>query len=73
MTTTELVKSAAKARAELIGKIVIIAQSEWFSPIAGRVLAMLHYDSERVSLGQLAKALQVSRDSISSSVQMLES
>ena len=34
---------------------------------------MLLYDGERVSFGQLATALQVSRGSISSSVRMLES
>jgi DNA-binding transcriptional regulator GbsR (MarR family) len=36
-------------------------------------MAMLLYDGERVSFGQLADALQVSRGSISSSVRMLES
>lgn len=34
---------------------------------------MLLYDGERVSFGQLADALQVSRGSVSSSVRMLES
>lgn len=73
MTKTEPIKSAATARAEFIEKIGLIAQSEGLPRIAGRVLAMLLYDGERVSFGQLAKALQVSRGSISSSVRMLES
>lgn len=73
MTKDEQIKSAATARADFIEKIGMIAQSEGVPRIAGRVLAMLLYDGERVSFGQLATALQVSRGSISSSVRMLES
>lgn len=70
---TKAADAAAKVRAEFIEKIGVIAQSEGLPRIAGRVLAMLLYDGERVSFGQLAEALQVSRGSISSSVRMLES
>lgn len=73
MANNDLIKSAATARADFIEKIGMIAKSEGLPRIAGRVLAMLLYDGERVSFGQLAKALQVSRGSISSSVRMLES
>lgn len=73
MTRTEPIKSAETARADFIEKIGMIAQSEGLPRTAGRVLAMLLYDGERVSFGQLATALQVSRGSISSSVRMLES
>ena len=64
---------AATARAEFIEKIGVIAQSEGLPRIAGRVLAMLLYDGEEVSFGQLAGALKVSRGSVSSSVRLLES
>lgn len=65
--------AAETARADFIEKIGVIAQTEGLPRIAGRVLAMLLYDGERVSFGQLADALQVSRGSVSSSVRMLES
>lgn len=65
--------AAKMARADFIEKIGVIAQTEGLPRIAGRVLAMLLYDGERVSFGQLAEALQVSRGSVSSSVRMLES
>ncbi|MCL4676411.1 MAG: MarR family transcriptional regulator, partial [Pararhodobacter sp.] len=65
-------KTAAEARSEFIEKIGVIVQTEGLPRIAGRVLAMLLYDGERVSFGQLAEALQVSRGSISSSVRLLE-
>ena len=73
MTKSEQATAAEKARADFIEKIGVIAQSDGLPRIAGRVLAMLLYDGERVSFGQLADALQVSRGSISSSVRMLES
>jgi DNA-binding transcriptional regulator GbsR (MarR family) len=73
VTNDDQIKSAAMARADFIEKIGMIAQSEGLPRISGRVLAMLLYDGKRVSFGQLAKALQVSRGSISSSVRMLES
>ena len=66
-------KAAERARTEFIEKIGVIAQSEGLPRIAGRVLAMLLYDGERVSFGDLAEALQVSRGSVSSSVRILES
>lgn len=67
------VSAAEMAREDFIEKIGVIAQSEGLPRIAGRVLAMLLYDGERVSFGQLATALQVSRGSVSTSVRMLES
>ena len=73
MNKVEQVSAAETARADFIEKIGVIAQSEGLPRIAGRVLAMLLYDGERVSFGQLADALQVSRGSVSSSVRLLES
>lgn len=73
MSNSETADAVETARADFIEKIGVIAQSEGVPRIAGRVLAMLLYDGERVSFGQLAEALQVSRGSVSSSVRMLES
>ena len=73
MNKADKESAATTARADFIEKIGVIAQSEGLPRIAGRVLAMLLYDGERVSFGQLADALQVSRGSVSSSVRMLES
>jgi len=73
LTQAEQANAAETARADFIETVGVIAQSEGLPRIAGRVLAMLLYDGERVSFGQLADALQVSRGSISSSVRMLES
>lgn len=73
MSKAENGRAAARAREDFIEKIGVIAQSEGLPRIAGRVLAMLLYDGERVSFGQLADALKVSRGSISSSVRLLES
>ncbi len=73
MNKVKRTTAAESARADFIEKIGVIAQSEGVPRIAGRVLAMLLYDGERVSFGQLADALQVSRGSVSSSVRLLES
>lgn len=62
----------ATIREEFIEKIGMIAQNEGLPRIAGRVLAMLVYDGERISFGALAERLEVSRGSISSSVRLLE-
>jgi len=64
--------AAADARTEFIEKVGVIVQTEGLPRIAGRVLATLLYDGERVSFGELARALQVSRGSISTSVRLLE-
>lgn len=65
-------QDTAKIREEFIEKIGVIAQGEGLPRIAGRVLATLVYDGERVSFGELARGLGVSRGSISSSVRLLE-
>lgn len=62
----------AQIREEFIEKIGVIVQGEGLPRIAGRVLATLVYDGERVSFGALADSLGVSRGSISSSVRLLE-
>lgn len=62
----------AKIREEFVEKIGVIIQNEGLPRIAGRVLATLVYDGERVSFGELANKLGVSRGSISSSVRLLE-
>lgn len=73
MTTANTSRELDVIRADFIEKIGIIAKSEGVPRIAGRVLAMLLYDGEQASFGQLADRLQVSRGSISSSVRILES
>jgi DNA-binding transcriptional regulator GbsR (MarR family) len=73
MNKADQIGAAVRARTEFIEKVGVIAQTEGLPRIAGRVLAMLLYDGERVSFGQLAEALQVSRGSVSSSVRLLES
>jgi len=65
-------QAAQQARSEFIEKIGVIVQTEGLPRIAGRVLAMVLYDGERVSFTELAQALQVSRGSVSSSVRLLE-
>ena len=73
MSKPDRTSATEAARADFIEKIGVIAQTEDLPRIAGRILAMLLYDGERVSFRQLADALQVSRGSISSSVRILES
>ncbi|MCB1405529.1 MAG: MarR family transcriptional regulator [Rhodobacteraceae bacterium] len=65
-------KTVAEARSDFIEKIGVIVQTEGLPRIAGRVLAILLFDGERLSFSQLAELLQVSRGSISSSVRLLE-
>ena len=65
-------RTAEQVRSDFIEKVGVIVQSEGFPRIAGRVLATLVYDGERVSFGALADRLEVSRGSISSSVRLLE-
>lgn len=72
MMTPDTPNPTQQARSDFIEKIGVIVQTEGLPRIAGRVLAMLLYDGERVSFGELAQALQVSRGSVSSSVRLLE-
>lgn len=62
----------AQIRADFIEKIGQIAQGEGLPKIAGRAFGLLVFDGAPVSFGDLAKELQVSRGSISSSVRLLE-
>jgi DNA-binding transcriptional regulator GbsR (MarR family) len=64
--------TADAARAAFIERVGLIVQTEGLPPIPGRVLGLLLYDGERVSFGQIAAALGVSRGSVSSSVRLLE-
>ena len=59
-------------RTDFIEKIGLITQAEGLPRIAGRVFGMLIFDGEMVSFGDLAKRLQVSRASISTSIRILE-
>lgn len=61
-----------KIREEFIEKVGQIAQGEGLPKIAGRVFGLLMFDGSPVSFSNLAKELQVSRGSISSSVRLLE-
>lgn len=59
-------------RADFIETSGLISQAEGLPRIAGRVFGMLIFDGEMVSFGDLAKRLQVSRASISTSIRLLE-
>ncbi len=59
-------------RIDFIEKTGLITQAEGLPRIAGRVFGMLIFDGEVVSFGDLAKRLQVSRASISTSIRLLE-
>lgn len=59
-------------RTDFIEKSGLISQAEGLPRIAGRVFGMLIFDGEMVSFGDLAKRLQVSRASISTSIRLLE-
>lgn len=59
-------------RSEFIEKTGLIAQNQGIPRVAGRVLGMLLFDGEAVAFGDLARALQVSRGSISTSTRLLE-
>ena len=59
-------------RSEFIEKTGLIAQNLGIPRVAGRVLGMLLFDGEAVSFGDLARELQVSRGSISTSTRLLE-
>lgn len=64
--------SISNIREEFIERIGLITQAEGLPRIAGRVFGLLIFDGEVVSFGDLAKQLQVSRGSISSSIRLLE-
>jgi DNA-binding transcriptional regulator GbsR (MarR family) len=59
-------------RSDFIEQTGLISQAEGLPRIAGRVFGLLIFDGDAVSFGDLAKRLQVSRGSISSSIRILE-
>ncbi|WP_341861960.1 MarR family transcriptional regulator [Gymnodinialimonas sp. 57CJ19] len=59
-------------RSEFIEKVGLMAQGEGLPKTAGRMFGMFIFDNGTVSFGDLARRLQVSRASVSSSVRMLE-
>lgn len=67
-----MTKSMAVVRSEFIEKTGIIAQNQGIPRVAGRVLGLLIFDGEAMSFGDLARQLQVSRGSISTSTRLLE-
>ncbi|MFT6453013.1 MAG: DNA-binding transcriptional regulator GbsR (MarR family) [Halocynthiibacter sp.] len=62
----------AEIREGFIEKMGVISQGEGFTRITGRVLALLVFEGEAVSFGDLAGQLGVSRGSISAAVRTLE-
>jgi len=64
--------SVDATRADFIEQTGLISQAEGLPRIAGRVFGLLVFDGDEVSFGDLAKRLQVSRGSISSSIRILE-
>ncbi|MCP1168534.1 GbsR/MarR family transcriptional regulator [Limimaricola litoreus] len=61
-----------EVRSDFIEKVGLIAQNEGLPRIAGRIFALLLFDGEIVSFGEIAEGLQVSRGSVSSATRLLE-
>jgi DNA-binding transcriptional regulator GbsR (MarR family) len=59
-------------RTDFIEKTGLISQAEGLPRIAGRIFGMLMFDGDVTSFGDIARALQVSRASISTSIRLLE-
>lgn len=62
----------AVVREEFIEKVGLIAQREGMPRIAGRMFGLLVFDGGPYSFSEIARQLQVSRGSISSSARILE-
>lgn len=71
MSDTEI-EALAEVRSAFIEKVGLIAQNEGLPRIAGRVFALLVFDGDVVSFGEIAEHLDVSRGSISSATRLLE-
>ncbi|EYD71407.1 GbsR/MarR family transcriptional regulator [Limimaricola hongkongensis] len=71
MTDTET-DTLAQVRSEFIEKVGLIAQNEGLPRIAGRVFALLVFDGDVLSFGDITRHLEVSRGSISSATRLLE-
>ncbi|WP_022702430.1 GbsR/MarR family transcriptional regulator [Pseudorhodobacter ferrugineus] len=67
-----MTKQMGIVRSEFIEKTGLIAQNQGIPRVAGRVLGMLLFDGDAVAFGDLARELQVSRGSISTSTRLLE-
>jgi DNA-binding transcriptional regulator GbsR (MarR family) len=67
-----MTKPMALVRSEFIEKTGLIAQNQGLPRVAGRVLGLLLFDGDALSFGDLARQLQVSRGSISTSTRLLE-
>ncbi|WP_341214408.1 MarR family transcriptional regulator [uncultured Limimaricola sp.] len=73
MTQADMTPEALDAiRSDFIEKVGLIAQTDGLPRIAGRVMALLIFDGDVVSFGDIADQLQVSRGSISSATRLLE-
>ena len=62
----------ASQRTAFIEKIGLIAQIDGLPRAAGRVFGLLVWEGEAVAFGELARRLDLSRGSVSSSVRLLE-
>ena len=67
-TTTDL----APQRTAFIEKVGLIAQIDGLPRAAGRIFGLLVWDGGAVAFGDLARRLDLSRGSVSSSVRLLE-
>lgn len=67
-----MTKTMDVVRSEFIEKTGLIAQNQDIPRVAGRVLGLLIFDGQAASFGDLARELQVSRGSISTSTRFLE-
>lgn len=66
-----LSRSINSIREDFIEKVGLIAQAEALPRIAGRIMGLLIFDGKEFSFSEIAKELQVSRGSVSSSVSLL--
>ncbi|GAD56326.1 GbsR/MarR family transcriptional regulator [Limimaricola cinnabarinus] len=64
--------SLDEVRSDFIEKVGLIAQNEGLPRIAGRIFALLVFDGDVISFGEITETLQVSRGSVSSATRLLE-
>lgn len=65
-------QDTAAVREAFIERMGVIAQADGMPRMSGQIFAMLVFDGEALAFGELARQLEVSRATISTSVRLLE-
>ncbi|WP_150122197.1 GbsR/MarR family transcriptional regulator, partial [Sulfitobacter sp. HI0129] len=65
-------QGTAAVREAFIERMGVIAQADGMPRMSGQIFAMLVFDGEALAFGELARQLEVSRATISTSVRLLE-